>query len=97
MRKEAFSVSLQLTEGQRSPPDNNNLKRHAGNDAAFKEKSSVKHAGGKKTSKRKQENKGYPATAIVIDDTWRRPPIIMYLQLFKISIFLWKSSVRSGC
>lgn len=52
MRKEAFSVSLQLTEGQKHPPDNNNFKRHAGNGAAFKEKSSVKHAGGEKTKQK---------------------------------------------
>lgn len=39
MKKAAFSVSLQLTEGEgKKPPDN---KKHAENDAVFKEK----HAG----------------------------------------------------
>lgn len=56
MRKEAFSVSLQLTEGQKSPPDNNSLKRHAGNDAAFKEKKLRKTCRGKK-NKQKEARK----------------------------------------
>lgn len=93
MRKAAFSVSLQRAEGQKKPPEKRN---HAGNDAVLKEKGSVKHARENKSSKRKQENKSYPATAIVIDDAWRRPPIIMHLQWFRISIFWWKSSIRGG-
>lgn len=51
---------------------------------------------GKKSSRRKQENKSYPAIAIVIDDTWRRPPIIMYLQSFKSFHFLVKKVTGRG-
>lgn len=48
---------------------------------------SIKHAG-KKIKQKETRKQIRSCNSIVIDDTWRRPPIIMYLQLFKSFHFL---------